>query len=527
MKMKKTIITTFACLGLIGFSSCTSFLDENPKSSITSAAYYETEAQAEANVNYLYRTGAPTRLTNAGSAYVGPFASIPGMLTGYFINSYEGQEIYCKYARELTRQENTMTVSVSIDGVWQVCYRAINVANGAIKHIPSISSMKEADINKYVAEAKFFRAFNYFYLVKLFGAIPFYTEPYESMDNLYLERTPVETIYALIESDLQDAVNTLPAVKYTDNGNRITKFAAAMMLTSVYMQQGKYAEALPYAKIVVDSPHSLTQNTNMGLESAYNQIRSTDGLAESIYVYEFDNTISSGGWWPTYSFNSSAVSVFNTYSIFERVYGPEDQFLNVYEKNDLRIQPQQFFAWEYTNPNTGATWKSDKAGCWFYFDEQALLTTGIASQDKDIFRYAQTLLDAAECIAQSTGVTTEAAGYLAQVKARANMEGKTASEIAGDLVKLSKDEFIQACWTERLREFPLEFKIWDDCLRTKMFPVISTTTPGQVTWIPLIGAQNAAGATFKESDLLWPISLNEMQRNPSLTQNPGYATNSN
>ena len=107
------------------------------------------------------------------------------------------------------------------------------------------------------------------------------------------------------------------------------------------------------------------------------------------------------------------------------------------------------------------------------------------------------------------------------------MEGKTASEIAGDLVKLSKDEFIQACWTERLREFPLEFKIWDDCLRTKMFPVISTTTPGQVTWIPLIGAQNAAGATFKESDLLWPISLNEMQRNPSLTQNPGYATNSN
>jgi len=45
-----------------------------------------------------------------------------------------------------------------------------------------------------------------------------------------------------------------------------------------------------------------------------------------------------------------------------------------------------------------------------------------------------------------------------------------------------------------------------------------------VTYETLVGAQNAAGATFKQSDLLWPISLNEMQRNPNLTQNEGYTT---
>ena len=114
-------------------------------------------------------------------------------------------------------KENTMKVAGAIEGEWPVGYRAINVANGAIKHIPNIH-MNESDRNRLVAEAKFFRAFNYFFLVKAFGALPFYTEPYESMDNLYLDRTPVETIYALIESDLQDAVNTLPAVKYTENG---------------------------------------------------------------------------------------------------------------------------------------------------------------------------------------------------------------------------------------------------------------------------------------------------------------------
>ena len=516
--MKRILTMVVTCASLIGFSACSDFLDEEPKSSLTSGAFYKTEAQVLANVNYLYRTGASTKLTGAGSAYIGPFASVTGNLTGYFTNSYEGQELVCKYSRELTRQQNTMTVSSTMDGVWDDCYKAINVANGAIKHIPEVS-MSESVANQLMAEAKFFRAFNYFNLVKIFGPVPMPTEPYESMDNLYLERTSTEQVYALIESDLKDAVNALPATTFYNNGNRVTKYVAAMALTSVYMQEGKYAEAASTVKTVIDSPHSLTANGDLSMNSAYNKIRSTDGLDESIWAYEFDDAISNGGWWPTYAFNSSATAVFGTYSIFERVYGPIDRFLNVYESNDLRIQ------WNYTNPNTGKTWSSEQAGCWFWYDEDALLNTGRSTKDKDLYRYAEALLDAAESIAQSQGVTAEAAGYLAQIKARANMEGKSAEAIATDLQALSQQAFIEECWTERLREFPLEFKIWDDCLRTKKFPVISTTEKGRVTYVDLVGAQNASGATFKSSDLLWPISLNEMQRNPNLTQNDGYQLN--
>ncbi|MEO3238530.1 RagB/SusD family nutrient uptake outer membrane protein, partial [Parabacteroides distasonis] len=150
------------------------------------------------------------------------------------------------------------------------------------------------------------------------------------------------------------------------------------------------------------------------------------------------------------------------------------------------------------------------------------LNTGKGTKDWNIYRYAEALLAGAESIAQSEGVTSEAAGYLAQVQARSNMDGKSVEEISSELMKLSKQAFIEACWTERLREFPLEYKIWDDCTRTGMFPVISETDKGKVRYVTLLGAQNAAGATFKESDLLWPISVNEMQRNPNLTQNPGY-----
>jgi len=520
--MKKILI----CLsvGLLWLTSCNKFLDESPKSSLTDVDYYKTEAQAKANVNYLYRNGATGRISNAPSAYIGPKASITGMLTGYFSNSYEGQEVVCKYSRLLTRQDHTNEISDTSDDIWDNCYSAINVANNAIVSIPKIS-MESAVANKLTAEAKFFRAFNYFYLVKTFGDVPLLLEP-TTLENLYPVRTASASVYEQIVSDLKEAIDVLPAVTFSANGHRITKYVAAMTLADVYFHKGDYANAKTYAKIVAESSHSLTPNTNLSNNSAYNKLRSTDDLNEVIYCQEYDASISDGSWWPTYAFSSAATGVFGTYSIFERVYGPIDQFLNVYPSSDLRIQPNQFFHWNYTNPNTGKTWTAPvgQAGCWYYYDEDALLTTGKATKDWNFYRLSEAYLDYAEAIAQTDGVTNEAAGYLAQIQLRANTVGETEEQIKARLLSLSKQDFIEACWTERIREFPLEFKIWDDCVRTMKFPVISTTEKGKVSYVDLIGAQNAAGATFKATDLVFPISLSELQRNPKLTQNTGYAS---
>ena len=524
--MKKISTIAVACAGLLSFTACNNFLDEEPKSTLTDVAYYKTQSQMESNVNYLYRTGAIGSYVDFGSAYIGPFASIQEELTGYFSNSYEGQEIVCRYTRELTRQQNTMQLASKMDKVWDDCYRGINVANGAIKHMPEVP-MDQATADRLTAEAKFFRAFNYFYLVKTFGAVPFYTDPYELAENMELPRTETSTIYNQIESDLKDAMNVLPEATFAANGHRITKYVAAMTLTDVYMYQHKYAEAAETVRIVVNSNHKLTTNDDLAMNSAFNKLRSTDDLDEAIYAYEYDNQISPSNWLPTYAFDGDASSngLFGTYAITQKVHGPNDRYLNIYESNDLRRQPNQFYHWTYTNPKTGKVWNSvgNAACCWYYYDEDALLTTGRGTKDWNVYRYAEALLDAAESIAQSTGVTAEAAGYLAQVKARANMEGKTAAEIASSLQSMGKQAFIEECWTERLRELPQEFKMWDMCVRTGMFPNISETTPGQVTYIPLVGAKNASGATIKESDLLWPLSVNEIQRNPSLTQNEGYS----
>ena len=521
--MKNILTITVALVGLMSFSACNDFLEENPRSSMATESLFRTQEGAEGAIYNLYRTGAVSNYVGFGSAYVNTFASLPEELTGYFTNSYENQEIQCKYSRLLTRQDHTIEMASKMGGVWDACYEGINRANQALKYIP-LANYTEAGVSeRLIAEAKFFRAFNYFYLVKTFGAVPFYTEPYEAAENMELPRTETSTIYAQIETDLKEAIPNLTNGRFTDS-HHITQNTAYMLLTDVYMYQHKYSEAAEAAKSIINSgQHSLLTNTDKALNSAYNQLRTVDNNAEVIYSYEHDASISTSGWLPTYAFSSSAVSVFDKYSIFERTHGPIDRYLNIYEDNDLRIQPQQFFVWEYTNTTNNKTWTSDVAGCWYYFDQDAMENTGKGSKDWNIYRYAETLLDAAESIAQSTGVTAEAARYLAEVKARANMDGKTVDEIAADLQTLGKQAFIEECWNERLREMPLEFKMWDLCVRVGKFPNISDTTKGQITWVDLVGATNAAGATIKETDLLWPISVNEIQRNPNLEQNPGYA----
>lgn len=526
--MKNILTVAFICAGIASFTSCSSFLDEDPKSSMTSAAYNQTGDQIIDQVNYLYRNGVPDKLTNMGGAYRGSSISVQCMLTGYFTNDFEGQEVDCAYARRLERQQYTQSVcNYQTNDVWTSCYEVINIANNVIKYVDGIQMSDQA---KYKAEAEFFRAWNYFYLVKMFGDVPMVTEPTEGVVEYPTRTAKAEVYNNVIIPDLKDAVENLPAATFVANGHRVTKYAAEMLLADVYMMLGQYADAVPLLQdIINNSGASLTQNTDLALNSAFNKLRTTDDLSEVIYAYEHDSQISSTGDLPVKAFNGDAEQFFlnsstgSKYSLWVNTYGVAERYLNCYEANDLRVQPNQFFHWTYVHPIDGTSITFDSPQNWYYYEEQAVIETGIGTKDWNIYRYAETLLSAAESIAQSQGVTSEAAGYLAQVKARANMEGKTASEIASSLQGMNKQTFIEECWKERLREFPLEMKIWDDCLRTGKFPNISATTKGEVQFVDLIGATNGSGAIFKETDLVWPIPVEEIQRNPNLTQNEGYA----
>ena len=74
-----------------------------------------------------------------------------------------------------------------------------------------------------------------------------------------------------------------------------------------------------------------------------------------------------------------------------------------------------------------------------------IMNTGKNGKDLPIYRYPEILLIAAEAIAESEGVTSEAIGYLADVRARAYTKMDRAAIVAS-LAGLSKEDFIHEVW---------------------------------------------------------------------------------
>lgn len=529
MKIKNIILTFTVFTFALVFTACEGFLEERPKENLDLGQFYKTANHARSGINTLYNSGLIT-FYDAG-VYNGATIAWGPYLSGLYDNEYKGQEVIVQYSQELTISESN--IANQMNSLWSSCYTAIARSNTALKYIPDIDDpgFASGEKERLIAQAKFFRAFNYFHLVKFYGDVPLVTEPYESLENLYIPRTASSEVYALIEQDLKEAIPVLNDAAFIDNGFRVTKATAETLLANVYLQKSgyplngsHYADAATQARSVINSgKHNLTTHVDQDENSAYNILRTEDLLRE--YVFTRERTASITDYqnrWVQLSFPvyAAAWGTFK-YTLTNNAIRPMPALINAYDPdNDLRIQERQFFFTEYEDQN-GEISQFDQPSPWFYLDEEAMFETGISGKDFPIYRYAEVLLIAAEAIARSEGVTAEAVGYLADVRARA-FTTMTRTEIVADLTDLSVQDFVEEVWAERIREFSLEMKIWDDIQRTRKYPVTSAANRGDITFVDVIGAQNPWGATFQEKHMLWPITEQELQRNPELTQNPGY-----
>jgi len=526
----KKIVFLIGIISVVGFVSCNSFLEENPRSQRASKTNFTSAADGYAAVNILYRSGFPSYF-NAGSAYVGPNIMYGGYMSGLYDNLYKGQEVFVRDCQTLAVDSNVN--NNQLQGIWEPTYQAIvRMANYAIKYLPDCPGLSDAEKKKLIAESRFFRALNYFWLVKMFGPVPLVTEPYESLADLYVPRATEAHVYEFIVRDLEDALANggLADVTMSKNGLRISKGSVAALLADVYLNMAgfpvkdasKYTEAARVAKMLIsNSNYSLIQNKDKGDNSAYNILRTSDSQDEYLYQMEYDATISNGGWRPTYCFpNEAATWGEFTWNITCAVYNPVAVLHAAYDTiNDLRYQEHQYFHTKYTQKkgaNAGKVRDLEGHIPYFWYEEDALLNTGRSIKDQVHYRLGEMYLIAAEAIAQSIGVTDEAAGYLAEIEARASLN-KTKDQIKSELLLLSKDNFIREVWREKIRELIFENKIWNDITRTRMYPAI---VGGQFTFINVIGAQNPWGKTFAEKNLLFPICSQEMARNPKLKEPP-------
>lgn len=524
--MKKFIIIAAS---LFVFMACDDFLTEEPKTEIDVEQFFDSPDDARSAVNALYRDGAGAEAYNSGG-FRGSDVMIGAFMTGLFDNEAKGERIEGQLAQAL--QQDPVNFNEFAGDWWNDMYRVINRANLVLARIDDIAGMAEAERQNLTGEARYFRALNYFTLVRLFGDVPLVLEPFDGLDEIFVERQSSEEIYNQIVEDLNWALNntTLPDVPFgSGNNGRITQGTVATLLANVHLQRagyplqqsGAYAEAANAARQVIQSgTYSLIQHgSNVNGQSAYNRMRVSQEEPEYIWSIEYNTDIS----WSQYPRITIPGVIRPTgiqYGRTLNMYRPISEFVRIYDPDlDLRIQNHQMY---FTSLEVdGEVFEFGEYVPYIWFEEQAIFETARGFMNLNITRYSEVLLIAAEAIARSEGVTAEAVGYLADVRDRAYWTTDRADIVAA-LSGLSVDQFVEEVWKERYRELALDFVAWYDIQRTKKYPTTSAGSPGEVTFVDVIGASNNWGQTYQEKDLLYPIPDDEIQRNENLTQNPGY-----
>lgn len=217
--------------------------------------------------------GMPADEQTSGSIYQSDI-SAAAVLTGLFYDmSNEGAwmggtglSYLCGLSADefLLQQEDELSISMYKNQmmpdnvpVWRLLYYYIYRTNAAIEGLTASGKLTPAIKRQLTGEAKFIRAFCYFYLVNLFDQVPLVTGT-DYKVNATLHRAPVVKVYELILQDLEEAAQLLRTdylladmVSATTDRLRPNKWAAYALMARVHLYRNNWREAVAAATAVV------------------------------------------------------------------------------------------------------------------------------------------------------------------------------------------------------------------------------------------------------------------------------------
>jgi tetratricopeptide (TPR) repeat protein len=308
------------------------------------------------------------------------------------------------------------TANGSFSQTWSGYYSGIYRANQAIQNIPPIDMDPDLK-DRLVAENRFLRAYYYFFLVRAYGGVPKLTEPVQVSQIDGVTRAPQDSIYALIERDLEFAASNLPEKGNIQTG-RATSGAAQGFLAKVHLFQEEYDQALTAAESVIEeSPYDLADD--------YFTIFREEGEFGPGSLFEVASAdLAQGGGTVQYAQFQGVRGTPNLGFGFNQ---PSPDLEASYEPGDPRQQATILYPWEAIPDGSGAVVHVNTELTNQRYNEKAQ-----AQNDNDNFnvtvnvrrlRYADVLLIAAEAAAR-TNQEGLARGYVNDVRDRAR-EGRT------------------------------------------------------------------------------------------------------
>lgn len=211
MKIKNIFILSM--MAGMTLASC-DYTDLSPKDSFTDKSYWNSANDLKMYANGLYN-----------NMLAGPSAGYDGESDNFINRNYSGY-LYNEY-----------TVPGS-GGGWD--WGNVRSCNYFMQRYGKVSG-PEAEINKYVAEVRFFRAQEYYGKIRTFGDVPWYETDLQadSEAELFKGRDPRNFVLKKVIEDLEFAIQWLPEKKVAEKG-RLHKDAARTQLARVCLYYGTY-----------------------------------------------------------------------------------------------------------------------------------------------------------------------------------------------------------------------------------------------------------------------------------------------
>lgn len=454
----------FPCLLIFIFPSCKHLLDVGlPDDKIVSASVYAADKTAAAVLTGLYfRMSSPGGLaggTNSITLYCGSSAD---ELTLHGSDPF----LLSVYENGLTSQETPC---------WTKLYEYIYQVNTAIEGLSASTTLTTTVKQHLLGEAKFIRAFCYFYLINFFGEVPLLTSG-DYKINMNVFRTTSDKVYDLMISDLTDAQQMLTD-NYLDATVSVTtfvrvrpnKWAAAALLSRVYLYTGQWAKAVAQAEMVIDQ-HDLYDTVSVRKVFQRNNEEVIWQLA----------TANEGA-------NTEDALLFVLTEGVDEISHPVSAspfLLSAFEQGDLR---RKYWIGENNS--------------YYYPHKYTLSATGSGTDYLVVLRLAEQYLIRAEA--------RLALGDLQGARADVNIIRHRAG--LGNTHTVKKEVLSAIILRERQVELFAEWgHRWLDLKRSRQVDAImKTVTP-------------AKGGTWKTNQQLYPIPESDRLLNTNLSQNPGY-----
>lgn len=292
MKTKKLLYTgCFMAASMLSLTSCGDFLDEDPKGQLNPETFYTIEDDYTAGVNTLYDK------VNQTQSWTNPMYP---QWQGDDITANPGSN---KQACAALDAFDSDGANKGVTEAWTQHYAVIKTANLIIEGSEKFPGDK-AKIATALGNAHFWRAYSYYYLVRVFGKLPIITKT--NIEQFDAQPSEIEKVYELIVQDLKDAINELPT-GYDKEPARLfgvdvwaTKQAAQSTLAAVYMSMAGYPlnKGTEYYKLAAElAKDVITNNDTYGfiLNPDWKEVYSMGNNYNMETVLGINNDAK--GWW--------------------------------------------------------------------------------------------------------------------------------------------------------------------------------------------------------------------------------------